>query len=165
MMRIPINPHYEFEQPTVRGQYVNPITLNNCLIANANDYYDTVEKLAAGNRNLAKLKQELSVTEATLNEFEQELLLEFPASASDRKSNKLIDTYLRKIVYEHPEPQTRKTWEGFHAVVRKLKAEIVATDLERDIYIARMGHLKLESENIKTHLSFVKSGGRSYGGG
>lgn len=162
-MRVPTNPNYVFEQPKVRGQYVNPVTVSNYLITLANEYHDVVEGLSKINRRQASLKADLSKAESELDEFEQELLLTHPAPAGDRKSNKLLEVYIRKLVLEDSDPQTKATWTKLRTTVRELRADVVTLDLERDVYFARMGQLKVQSENIKTHLSFVKSEGRIHG--
>lgn len=160
MKPIPVNPHYVFEQPKIRGQYANPITLNNHLVAIANEYYELVNHIVKLNGRIAKLKNSLSDTEFALLEVEQNLLLEHPAPTADRKSNKLMETYVRRVVMEHPDAQTKRVWTEMRKEVRDLQADIVAAELERDSCFSRVGLLKVQSENIKTHLSYVKSEGR-----
>jgi len=155
MTQIPVNPHYVFSQPTVTSQYANPVVLNNYLILVANDSHTLAERVAQVNGRLGKLKSNMADAEGRLDEFEQELLLKTPAPANDRKSNKLLDIYVRTLVMGLEDDQ-RSTWAALREAIQSLKADIVVTELEKDSTYARLNHLKLEADCIKTHLAYVK---------
>lgn len=152
---IPVNPAYDFARdPEGQAEYVNPVTLNNCEIKHANAAIFVTDRVANHMRRLAELKAARDDAKNALDDFEADLLRLHPAPPNDRKTNKLLDSYIRRIAEQEGEFEHYK---GLIAEVRRLEREIIITDAAVDAGRQVWGLIKMLGEHGQTHLSFVKT--------
>lgn len=153
-LKIPVHPHYKLgDAPEGQTQYVNPVTLNNYLIRAVNSHGTIVDMISGVNRVLGKLRAELADADASVEDLEKEMQMEHPAPTNDRKSNKLLEAYLMRIAHTSG---YMDSYRSLKELVRTKKREIGLQEVEKDVLFQELQHIKLMSENIKTHLSYVK---------
>lgn len=154
-MRIVTNPHFDLEIDPSENEfaYVNPVALNNDLIKLANEMITLAEAKVEAIKAIQKLKLERKKLERALDDLEQQLLRDDPLSPSEAKSLKTIAAAAARRAKE----------SGHLATIDELRAKIRAVEDQIDKHdaIIRTSDIYWDtaervSENIKTHLSFVK---------
>lgn len=151
---IPTNPQYVFEKPKIRSQYANPVVLRDYLIRISNNIEVTIDKISQLRGQLAELKIELQECEDDLEDFERTVLVQHPPSRDDRKTNKILDAYIRGIIEREA---GSSVWEELRQRIRRLRSDILRKQAEKDACYTRLEAAKLQSDNIRSHLAFVKA--------
>ncbi len=152
---IPVNPKYDFAgDPSGQAEYVNPVTLNNMEIKHANAAILVADRVTGHMVRLAKFKADRDDAQNDLDDFEADLLRLHPAPPNDRKTNKLLDSYIRRIAEQEGQLDHYK---GLIDKVRKLDREITVTDAAVDAGRQVSSLIKMLGEHGQTHLSFVKN--------
>lgn len=156
-MEIPVNPAYEFQAPTVKTQYANPVTLNNMLVKATNESKALTDRIVQVGRKLVDAEMALQEARQDLEDFEQNILLTYPPNTKEEvKSNKLTETYIRRMVQTKEEVAGQELYARLKQFVREAEKKERLLKAEKDACYTRLNHLKLVCENIRTHLSFVK---------
>lgn len=151
---VPTNPGYVFEKPRVSGQYVNPVTLSNWLIRICNDLELTAERMVIVTGRLARLQADLRKAKHDLEDFEGDMLVKSPPPVNDRKTNKLLEAFVRTKVKEQQDGGM--VWNQLRTTVLQLENDILEAEAEQDACRVRLKKLELQSDNIKTHLAYEK---------
>lgn len=154
-MRIPVNPEFDLEADPHENeyQYVNPVQLNNQLIVLANEQVSLAQVRVAAEREIVALKLDKRKLERKLEDLEEALLRDNPLSPSEAKSLKTIGAAVARRVKE----------AGNEAVFAELRDQIRDLEDKTDEQLGLAARSRIYSdtaynvsENIKTHLSFVK---------
>jgi hypothetical protein len=153
-LKTPVNPDYDFDaDPSEQAEYVNPVTLAYKQTYLANYAADVTDALNGANRRLAEAKVDLKTAQHRLDDFESELLATYPAPTNERKSNKLLESYIRRMAFESGQ---KAQHQELIDTVRDIEAtlELVQAEIEN----GRQTHnlLRLLSEQGRTVLAFTK---------
>lgn len=151
---IPVNPDYTFaEDPDGQEEYANPVTVSNQVVALSNAASKVAAIIVNCNKQLVEARQVLAVAEDAMEDFEQELLGRFQASTADRKSNKLLEAYIRRVAFEQGHAEEHRALRDKHRDAAHAVARLeVKVDSSRQVWQV----LKLKGELAQTYLSFKK---------
>lgn len=163
-LHIPTNTAYDFESdPAEQAEFTNPVVVSNKQVELANAALAVAGKLTFLNRAMARAKQQLEVAEAQLEDFELALLSRREPPAADRKSNRLLQMYLRRIAGES-EPGLQQ-YQALIDAARAARQDIHRLQGEIDNQKHYFFTIKLVGEHAQTYLSFVKDEARRRGYG
>lgn len=153
--KIPVNPMYntELDAADQDEQYVNPVTLANEVIRQANEAVEITDVIIANKRKLAQAKVSAKAAQYALVAFEAGLLRKYPAPPGDRKSNKLLEIYIRATAEQ---VGSTTEYEALRLTCDELEALIIILDAEVESGWAAVNLLRTMGEHIQTHLSFQK---------
>ena len=155
LLLVPTNEEYSFaEDPDEQLSYVNPVTLNNLLIKYANAAVEVTSKIVV----LKKAKVELDITIRELKQdiadLESDILQENEGSANDHKNLKAQAAFVRKKAKE----------TGRFDTLAELEQRLEAAEIERmkkqlaiENASSTLDLIDQLSQNVQTHLSFVKN--------
>jgi len=153
-LKIPVNPEYDFTRdPATQAEYVNPVVLNNMEVRQANAAIEVSDRLGRHQRRLAELKVELDEAEAGQEDLETEILTHHPAPTNDRKTNKLLDAYVRGMAEQLGKREELQTLVDRQ---REIRREILLTEAAIEAARQAWQCIRLLGEHGQTHLSFVK---------
>ena len=155
-LQIPTNPEYDFgADPETQFDYANPVTLNNKLIEYANASIVVIRRLVTAQQEVAECKQELQALNAQIDDVEQEILSAYPPTTADTKTLKVLAAYIRRRATEDPD----KAHLYFTRLNDRteLQARLLVLDAQIDNARQTFQLIKLLSDQVQTHLSFVKS--------
>jgi hypothetical protein len=153
MVTIPVNPAYAPTVPDLQTQYVNPVTLNNVLIAMANALGGVTQELMGVYRKDAKYKVRLKQLESDIENIERHLLIAFPPNAAQCKTNKVLEGYVTILAEQQG---VAEELTALRETLLKGKRAVVKLAAEKDALDAELNYLKIASDNIRSHLSWVK---------
>ncbi len=151
---IPTNPGYDTTADAEgQPQLVNPVTLANAVVIQANAAVEITDIVIDKRREMAQAKVTLKAAQYALSAFEATLLSQFPAPPGDRKSNKLLEVYIRTTA----ESVGRlNDYEEHHEEISSLEATVTLLDAEIESGWQAYNLLKMMGEHVQTHLSFKK---------
>lgn len=153
-LQIPVYPDFDFDaDPGEQAEYANPVTLANQVVRLANVHATVTGRIVERNSTIAQLKAELTTAQHAVEDFEASLLAQYPASTADRKSNKLLDAYVRAKAFEVGE---RETYTGLIERLRTLRIQLEQEELAIDAARVVLQTIKLQGEHLQTYLSFRK---------
>lgn len=154
--QIPVNPYFNLDGDPHDNEfaYVNPVALNNQLIVLANEQLTLAQVRVSAERGITRLKLELRKVERDIEDLEETLLRDEPLSPSEAKSLKTIAAAVARRVKEAGK-------EAAFATLRQ-SARAYADEIERASALVARARIYSDtamnvSDNIKTHLSYVKS--------
>lgn len=160
---VPVNPEYDFDaDPTGQFDYANPVTLNNQLVLYTNAGIELTKKVVVLNRRREKLRLDKKDVERKLKALRQNTLAKNPAPPSAAKNLALTDAYVQRCLEA----------DGFFLEAQAHEATVATLDDKIDLMkeeaenlFFTMNTIKLASQNIMTHLSFVKNEQKMHGVG
>lgn len=159
---IPVNQEFDWSKaPETQFEYVNPVVLNNFEIKLANIYSTITQRSITAKKRLADAKDAVTTAEQELEDMELDILDRVPAPSSS-KTLKLIDAHIRRAARELAVSDVHET---LRAKIRKATTEVAKCALEVEGWKAQLDAVTQASQNIQTHLSYVKNearNGRAY---
>lgn len=137
-------------------EYANPVTLNNRLILYGNAVIEATDRLNRITKQIEAAKHAKRTAERVLAEYETRLLRKYP-SQKNLTTLKLVQAHLDRVAFDLDD--TAEQYDGLRKDVEK--AEDAQEHWEAKAGEIRMWMKAIEtaSQNIMTHLSFVKFGG------
>lgn len=153
-LKLPVNPAYKWDGPDDQPEYANPVTLNNRIIELANASLTTAQAIVIYQKRRGELRNDLKAAQDALDDFEQELLVQFPPPPTATKSNRLVQTYLLTTATHH---NKRDAYLALRDTVRRLEAQLETVGVKLDTMRTAQAAIQTVADNVQTHLSFVKS--------
>lgn len=151
---IPINPDYDLTADAEgQPQLVNPVTLANAVVIQANAAVEITDGVIEKRREMAQTKVHLKAAQYALRAFESALLRTYPAPPGDRKSNKLLEVYIRSTSEGAGKLDEYNELCGACAELENI---ITLLDAEIESGWQAYNLLKMMGEHVQTHLSFKK---------
>lgn len=154
-LQIPTNPNFNWQvSPTEQLEYVNPVTLNNWAIQLANQALAVSSKIIVTNKHIRAAKQALVDAKASLEDFEYDLLREYPANSSTSKTLKILESHLRRSATA---ANKADQYQVLREAVRNAQRDYDKYELDLDNARQVSDTIKLMGIHIQTHLSFIKA--------
>jgi hypothetical protein len=151
---VPTAADYDFAvAPEDQIEFANPVVLANQVVRLANIHGHMTGKIARINAAVAALRGALADAKHALADLEADLLAKYPPPAAERKSNKLLDTYIRRAAFENG---FEDRYRALTANVRKLQKELEEQDIHLETARAVQQSIKLQGEHLQTYLSYKK---------
>jgi hypothetical protein len=158
---VPVNPDYDWDVPAEeQTEFVNPVRVNNHVMLQHNAAIRVAQRVVALNRKIATGRQALGTAKDALEDFEQELLITYPAPGSATKNLKVLNAYVRQVAFEHGQ---REEYLARVQAVRDAERAVASLELEAETARFVFNTIKLTGEHAQTHLSFVKNEQRNAG--
>jgi chromosome segregation ATPase len=157
LLTIPVNEH-SGEAPGVPAaseqfEYANPVTLKNRLILYANAVIEATDKLNDINDAIASAKSAKRHAENDLESYEGRLLRLFPPE-KNLTTLKLVQAYLERVA--HDRDDTADQYYMLREAVKKAEENVAKAQAKADKIKAWLSAIETASQNITTHLSYVK---------
>lgn len=155
-LSIATNPQYDWEVPPQdQAQLANPVELNNQEIVFSNAMIELSGAIIATRRELLATKKAFREKTRLVAEFEMQVLRAAGSlSSADRNSKQLQQAFIERKIGENaaingPYWVAREAAEKLEDAIADLEGELDNCD-----QLIRV--VKHASENVQTHLSFVK---------
>jgi len=153
-LKLPTNPEYQWDQPEGQVEYANPVTLNNRVVELANASLKASQALVVYQKRRGEIRVQQQAATHALEDFEHDLLVQFPPPPNATKSNRLLQTYLRTVATHHGKAEA-------YAALRKAVREAEANELEAttriEVLRTALQAIQTVADNVQTHLSYVKA--------
>jgi carbonic anhydrase len=153
-LKLPVNPTYKWDGNEDQPEYVNPVTLNNRIIELANASLATSQLIVVNQTRRGAVRAQLKDAQDALLDFEQDLLVQFPAPPNATKSNRLVEVYIRTLATHH---NKLDEYRKLRLAVRELEREEMVISTKLDTLKTALASIQTVGDNIQTHLSYVKS--------
>jgi len=151
---VPVNPQFKWDaDPTEQFDYVNPVTLYNKQISLANAALTVTQSHIQANTKIGTIKVALQEAQNALDDFEQDILRQFPPPPAQSKNLKLMESHVRTAAFQGG--MADKLTELRNAV-RKYEGELVTVKIDAENCMQMFQAIKLAGEHGQTHLSYVK---------
>lgn len=152
---VPVNPDFDWDaDPSTQTEYVNPVRVNAHVMRQHNAAIRVAQELVAVNKHIGQLRRDLSEAKDDLEDFEQQILLDFPPPGTATKSTKLTNAYIRQTAFTH---NRRDRYLELLTRVRDLERTLLVIEVRADTARFVFQTIKLTGEHAQTHLSFVKN--------
>lgn len=153
-LKVPTHPEFDLDRDSGTLTYVPPVKLNNLLVVYVNAMLEVGEDMVQLIRNVEGLKVQRKRAEQDHARVVRELFTAAPIPANATKNLPLTEAYARTLAQEAGRlgelDQLRADMEGYELDIQHDQAEIEAAKRMLEL-------LQMASDNIKTHLSYVKS--------
>lgn len=155
-LSIATNPEYDWEvPPQEQTDLANPVELNNQEIVFSNAMIELAGAIVAVRRELLEKKKAYREALRDISKFEMQVLREAGTlSSADRNSKQLQQAFIERKIGEKPE--LRATYWSRRDKADELEDAIADLEGELDNCDQLIRVVKHASENVQTHLSFVK---------
>lgn len=155
-LTIATNPQYDWEvPPQEQPDLANPVELNNQEIVFSNAMIELAGAIVATRRELLARKKELREAQREISKFEMQVLREAGTlSSADRNSKQLQQAFIERKIGENA--AIRATYWARRDRADVLEDAIADLEGELDNCDQLIRVVKHASENVQTHLSFVK---------
>ena len=153
-LTIPVNPKYDFDLDPAEqeGTYVNPVTLNNSLIRYANTAATLVQQLTVAKKERLETNLRIRAAKQQLDDLEYDLLMETPKAA--KQTLKIQETEIRRKAKELGSYDYMKELEND---LHKLTDSKLILDVKIENLVSALDLVEQLSQNVQTHLSFIKT--------
>ena len=157
-LMIPTNPEYDWEvDPNTQFDFVNPVVLNNKLMQHANAAITVTQAIVTANRKLNDLESKRVLLETELEDLEQKVLAKQPPTPAEAKTLKQLGAYIIRMMEQADDPSDYARYlqvkDELSGMAKEMAEHRMSVDNGRQVFQM----LKMLSEEIKTHLSFVKN--------
>lgn len=155
LLLVPTNTEYSFnEDPEDQLSYVNPVTLNNLLIKYANAAVEITSKIVVLKKAKVELDIQIRELKHSIEDMESDILQENEGSANDHKNLKAQAAFVRKKAKETGRYDTLAELES---TLEKHEVERMKKQVAIENASSTLELIEQLSQNVQTHLSFVKN--------
>lgn len=134
-------------------EYANPVTLKNRLILYSNAVIEATDKLNDINDRIAAEKRSKREAERLLGSYEEQLLRTYPPG-KNLTTLKLVQAYVERVA--HDLDNTADQYHQLREDVEAAEDKVAEWQVKADRIKAWLQAIAVASQNITTHLSFVK---------
>jgi chromosome segregation ATPase len=134
-------------------EYANPVTLKNRLVLYSNAVIEATDRLNDFNERIAAAKQHKRAAERDLENYEARLLRLYPPE-KNLSTLKLVQAYVERI--SHDRDSTSDQYHELRQAVHKAEDDGAHWQTKADKVRAWLNAIETASQNITTHLSYVK---------